>query len=107
MAQMFAGFICYLAWASSTVSDPPVKRAVALALINTISQTGNIVGSYVWVTEWGPTYNKSYAICVAAAVGSILVSLRLRRKLKQLNSKMDEDDRGGLDRNLRKWRYHT
>lgn len=102
MAQMFAGFICYLAWASSTVSNPPVKRAAALALINTISQTGNIVGSYIWVTGWGPTYNKSYAICIAAAVGCVLVSLGLRSKLKRLNSKMDEDHREN-----RKWRYHT
>jgi hypothetical protein len=37
-----------LAWASNSVSHPPAKRAVALALINCISQLGNVAGSYVF-----------------------------------------------------------
>ena len=45
MAQSYAGFICFLAWASGSVSQPPVKRASALALINCVSQFGNIAGS--------------------------------------------------------------
>jgi hypothetical protein len=109
MAQMFAGFICYLAWASSTVSNPPTKRAVGLALINTISQTGNIIGAYVWVKAWGPTYNTSYAICIAAAVGCAAMCLGLKSKLQRLNQEMDkEDERIGVVRNiLERWRYHT
>ena len=47
MAQSYGGFICFLAWASGSVSHPPEKRAVALALINCVAQTGNILGSYV------------------------------------------------------------
>lgn len=111
MAQMFAGFICYLAWASSTVSNPPAKRAVALALINTISQTGNIVGAYVWVKAWGPTYNKSYAICIAAALGCATMLLWLRSKLQRLNLEMDKEDErkrnGAVTDTAEKWRYHT
>ena len=47
MAQSTGGLICLLAWASGSVSYPPEKRAVALALINCIGQFGNILGSYV------------------------------------------------------------
>jgi len=47
MAQVYAGFICFVAWASSSVSHPASKRAVALALINCVSQSGNILGSWV------------------------------------------------------------
>ncbi|KAF5363633.1 hypothetical protein D9756_000666 [Leucocoprinus leucothites] len=45
MAQSNAGSICLLAWASAIISNPPAKRAVALALINAISQSSNIVGA--------------------------------------------------------------
>jgi hypothetical protein len=47
MAQSSGGLICLLAWASGSVSHPPEKRAVALALINCVGQFGNILGSYV------------------------------------------------------------
>lgn len=109
MAQMFAGFICYLAWASSTVSNPPTKRATGLALINTISQSGNIVGSYVWVKGWGPTYIKSYTICIVAAVGCASMCFWLRSTLRRLNIEMDEEDErsGVASDKTGKWRYHT
>ena len=47
MAQSNAAFICFLAWASGSISHPPEKRAVAIALINCVGQLGNIFGSYV------------------------------------------------------------
>ncbi|KXN83671.1 hypothetical protein AN958_00812 [Leucoagaricus sp. SymC.cos] len=108
MAQTFAGFICFLAWASATVSNPPQKRAVAIALINTVSQSGNIVGAYVWVKSWGPSYNKSYAICTASAVGCATMCLCLRSVLQRMNLEMDKkDERNGMDTTGRRWRYHT
>ena len=48
MAQMYSAFICFLAWASGSVAHPPEKRAVALALINCVSQMGNVFGAYVF-----------------------------------------------------------
>lgn len=62
MAQSYAGFITFLAWISSVIPRPPAKRAVALALINAFSQLGNVAGSYVWPSVWGPTYRHSCAI---------------------------------------------
>ncbi|KAF7313298.1 Beta-mannosidase B [Mycena chlorophos] len=41
MASSYAGFICFLAWISGTIRDSS-KRAVSLALINTISSVGNL-----------------------------------------------------------------
>ena len=49
MVQSYGGLICLLAWASGSVSHPPEKRAVALALINCVGQLGNILGSYVFI----------------------------------------------------------
>ena len=50
MVQSNGGVICLLAWASASISHPPEKRAVALALINCVSQFGNILGSYVFLS---------------------------------------------------------
>ena len=49
MAQSNGGVICLLAWASASVSHPPEKRGVALALMNCVSQFSNILGSYVFL----------------------------------------------------------
>lgn len=111
MAQSTISEVAFFAWASSTVGDPPDKRAVALALINAIAQSANIAGSYIWVTEWGPTYNKSFTICTVTFTVSILTCLYLRRALRKLNRKMDLDDErgeGSVTPSVRGgWRYHT
>ncbi|KAJ8474746.1 hypothetical protein ONZ45_g15847 [Pleurotus djamor] len=48
MAQSYAGFVVLYAWMSNSFPRPPSKRAVALALMNAVSQLGNIAGSH-----WG------------------------------------------------------
>jgi hypothetical protein len=47
MAQMFAGFVCFFAWVSGSIPYPASKRAVALGLINSVAQFGNIIGMSV------------------------------------------------------------
>ncbi len=81
-AQSYAGFIVFYSWISNTFPRPPMKRAVALALINAFSQLGNIAGSYVscliavyhsgadsffqvWPKTYGPTYRNSYGITIS------------------------------------------
>ncbi|KAF8165387.1 MFS general substrate transporter [Crassisporium funariophilum] len=96
MAQSYAGFIVFLAWASGSVAHPPAKRAVALALINCVSQLGNVAGSYVWPSSWGPSYNLSYSICILTSALSITMCYIFRRHLAGLNHKREklEADRG-------------
>ena len=53
MAQSYAGYVCALAWIPNTIPRPPSKRAVALALINAVTQLGNISGSYMFPDPWG------------------------------------------------------
>ncbi|KDQ09010.1 hypothetical protein BOTBODRAFT_179347 [Botryobasidium botryosum FD-172 SS1] len=92
MAQSNAGFVVFLGWASNSIPNPPAKRAVALALINMVSQVGNISGSYVFPTAWGPTYRKSYAICIANFSICILMSFIFRKYLISLNERMDRGE---------------
>ncbi|KAH7105400.1 MFS general substrate transporter [Auriculariales sp. MPI-PUGE-AT-0066] len=71
---------------------PPAKRAVALALINAFSQLGNVSGSYVWPKHWGPTYRKSYGICIACSGTAIIMCLIFRWHLARQNHKIQQDD---------------
>lgn len=91
-AQSYAGFIVLYAWLSNSFPRPPAKRAVALALINAWSQLGNIAGSYIWASAWGPTYRKSYGICVATATLTIAMCYVFRQHLIGLNNKIERKE---------------
>ncbi|KAF7332162.1 MFS general substrate transporter [Mycena kentingensis (nom. inval.)] len=84
MANSYSGFIVYLSWASGSL-QPASKRAVALALINVVSSFGNIIGSFIFPTSWGPSYAPSFAICTFASSVGILLAFMLRGKLALLN----------------------
>ncbi|KAH7887797.1 MFS general substrate transporter [Phlebopus sp. FC_14] len=92
MAQMYAGFVVMFAWMSNSFPRPPSKRAVCLSLINGFSQLGNIAGSYVWPSNWGPTYRYSYGICIACSGTAIAMCWVFRQHLKELNRKMEEEE---------------
>lgn len=91
MAQSYAAFITFLAWVSNSISQPPAKRAVALAVVNSVSQVGNVIGSYAWPIKWGPTYAHSYAICILTNGLTIVMCWVFRRHLIKLNKR--EEDR--------------
>lgn len=40
------GFAVFIAWLSNIFASSPAKRAVALALTNSVSSLGNMAGSY-------------------------------------------------------------
>ncbi|KLO18099.1 sugar transporter [Schizopora paradoxa] len=97
MAQMYSGFVTFLAWASNTIARPPSKRAVALAFINAFSQLGNIIGSYIWQSTWGPTYRSSYMICTMLSVVSLLMCFLFRSHLAFLNKEIERKEEGSED----------
>ncbi|EJT96739.1 MFS general substrate transporter [Dacryopinax primogenitus] len=88
MAAGYAGFALTLVWVSNSVPRPPVKRAAAIGLVNGFGNLGNLVGSYVWGTQWAPVYRQSMGIGLAGlgvAVGLIrLLLVRANRKLDKL-----------------------
>ncbi|KAF9569060.1 MFS general substrate transporter [Agrocybe pediades] len=102
MAQSYAGFVVLYAWVSNSFPRPPSKRAVALALINAFSQLGNVAGSYVWPTGWGPSYRKSYGICIATSGVAIVMCWIFREYLKRANAKLErEEEEGGKKKGFR------
>ncbi|KAG0708682.1 major facilitator superfamily domain-containing protein [Suillus ampliporus] len=95
MTQITAGQMVLWGWINNTFSREPAKRAAAIAIISGMSQTGNIIGSFVWPPNWGPTYRYSYAVClVALGVATAMFGV-MHLHLKRLNQRMEKDERDG------------
>ncbi|KAG1854211.1 major facilitator superfamily domain-containing protein [Suillus subalutaceus] len=99
MAQISAAYMVIWGWINNIFAREPAKRAVAIALINGLSQTGNIIGAYVWPINWGPTYRYSYAICLAALGGSTSMFGVMYLHLKRVNERIERDERNAKDIN--------
>ncbi|PIL36960.1 MFS general substrate transporter [Ganoderma sinense ZZ0214-1] len=110
MAQSYAGYVVLFTWISNSFPRPQSKRAVALAFVNAFSEFGDVAGSYVWPRPWGPTYRKSYAICIATAGCTILMCYIFKLYLSHLNRKLDQQEAQkdtNLKDGLRRFRYLT
>ena len=100
-AGAYSGYVIMYSWMASSFPRPPALRAVAIALLNAVSQLGNIAGSYVWEKKWGPSYRNSYIIClvvfVVGLVGNVWFSWVLKRMNKQLEEKERRWEEAGSD----------
>ncbi|KIJ64094.1 hypothetical protein HYDPIDRAFT_40740 [Hydnomerulius pinastri MD-312] len=93
MAQSYGGLIVFYAWMSNSFYWPTSKRAVSIAFINAFSQLGNIAGSYIWPSNWGPSYRYSYGICIACSGLSIIMCWVFKEHLRSINERMDREER--------------
>ncbi|KIY63341.1 sugar transporter [Cylindrobasidium torrendii FP15055 ss-10] len=109
MASMYSGFIVFYAWISNSFPRPAEKRAVALALTNAFSQLGNVAGSYIWSSGWGPTYRYSYGICIATTGLSLVMCYAFRVELQRQNKKLEQQEEeelgGAVSEEQRGFRY--
>ncbi|KAJ7798206.1 major facilitator superfamily domain-containing protein [Mycena olivaceomarginata] len=81
-----------LVWASNSIPRPPAKRAAALGIANGIGNLGTLVGSYAWKSKWGPKYNQSFEISLAALAVSTVFALVIRQRLVWMNRQFDTDN---------------
>ncbi|KAI0782638.1 MFS general substrate transporter [Abortiporus biennis] len=87
-----AGFALTLVWVSNAIPRPPAKRSVAIAIVNGVGNLGNLIGSYVWKTQWGPDYHQSMYICIACLTLSSVLALVIRWMLVRENNKLVRDE---------------
>lgn len=93
MAQGQVSNVILLTWISNTFARSSSKRAIAIGFMNCIGTSGNTISPYIWLSSWGPTYTKSYLICIMLATSCILLSWVFRRHLERLNKAADEEER--------------
>ncbi|KIK78426.1 hypothetical protein PAXRUDRAFT_834574 [Paxillus rubicundulus Ve08.2h10] len=102
MAQLNITIKLFMAWVSNSFPHSPRERAVALALINSVAHIGNVGGSYFWPSSWGPSYFKSFLLCILMAVIALVISQRYRSYLEAANKAAEEDERlKGLPKGFR------
>ncbi|KAF8625962.1 hypothetical protein AX17_006687 [Amanita inopinata Kibby_2008] len=97
MACGYVGFPMTLVWVSNTITRPPAKRAAAIGLVNGLGNVGNIMGSFVWKSEWSPLYHPSMAVSLAALVFSCLLAFVMRQMLVRENRRLEEGEKAALN----------
>ncbi|KAJ7909035.1 major facilitator superfamily domain-containing protein [Mycena leptocephala] len=91
MAIGDVGCAMTLVWASNSIPRPPAKRAAAIGIANGIGNLGTLVGSYTWKSKWGPRYDRSFEISLAALAVSTVFALVIRQRLIRMNKELDTD----------------
>lgn len=105
-ARYFASFLftsgCFSAngivfsWFAVTLNQTPEKRAAATAMINLLSQFGNIWSPYFFPKSDGPRYLMAMLLMLAFSVLSIACSIVMRVILTRANNRLrDEAEREG------------
>lgn len=76
-------------WLSSTIVRPPVKRAAAIGIANTLANTASLFANYFWLDKYEPYFRQSWACILAFQVLGLTCILSLRYLLKSSNAKFD------------------
>ena len=87
-AGAFAANATVYSWAAGSLNQTPEKRACATAIINLLSQLGNIWSPYFFPETDGPRYVIAMLLMMAFSVLSIVASLFMKFLLKRENKKL-------------------
>lgn len=77
------------AWLSSTITQPPVKRAVAIGLANTCANIASLFANYFWLDQYEPMYRESWGCLLAFQGLGLSCILTLRFLLRRANRKLE------------------
>ncbi|KAJ7485985.1 MFS general substrate transporter [Mycena galericulata] len=97
MAIGYVGFAMTLVWVSNSIPRPPAKRAAAIGIVNGVGNLGNLMGSYVWKSEWSPGYHPSMLVSLVSLALSSLLALGIRQHLVRKNKQMAADERASME----------
>jgi len=75
-------------WAASTLNQSPEKRACATALINLLSQLGNIWSPYFFPSTDGPRYVMAMLLMMGFSILSIFCCVTMKLLLRKDNEKL-------------------
>lgn len=75
-------------WASSTLNQTPEKRACATAIINLLSQLGNIYSPYFFPSGDGPRYVMANILMMAFSALSVVTCVVMKMMLSRANKKL-------------------
>jgi hypothetical protein len=76
-------------WLSSTIPRPPVKRAAAIGIANTLANLASLFANYFWLDEYEPTFQVSWGIILAFEAFALACILTLRFMLLRKNRQFE------------------
>lgn len=84
------------AWALSTLSSSPEKRAASAAIVNVFGHCGNIMSPYFFPENSAPRYLMAMLIMMGMAALTVTMACAVKLALKRENKKLrqDADSRG-------------
>ncbi|EGU82119.1 hypothetical protein FOXB_07365 [Fusarium oxysporum f. sp. conglutinans Fo5176] len=87
-AGAFAANAAVYSWAASSLNQTPEKRACSTAIVNLLSQLGNIWSPYFFPASQGPRYVMAMLLMMAFSALSIFASLLMKFLLKTDNRRL-------------------
>ncbi|CCE85803.1 Piso0_005437 [Millerozyma farinosa CBS 7064] len=85
---LYCAFTTILSWMSNCIPRPPMKRAIAIGLMNCIGNSTSIWNSYLYPSSQGPQYLVAFVCNCAFILCSIAAATILRFRLAKLNRKI-------------------
>ncbi|KAL4951873.1 MFS general substrate transporter [Aspergillus filifer] len=76
-------------WLSSTITQPPVKRAAAIGLANTCANIASLYANYFWLDNYGPSFHASWGCILAFQCLGLTCILTLRYVLRRANKRFE------------------
>ncbi|KAH8660029.1 nicotinamide mononucleotide permease [Xylariales sp. PMI_506] len=89
-ASFYSAAVVILSWITGSMSQPSVKRAAAIGFINSMCNTPNIWGSYLYFGA--PRYVTAFIVNIAATGAAMAFALATRLYLARQNRKMDRGE---------------
>jgi hypothetical protein len=87
-AGAFAANAAVYSWAASSLNQTPEKRACATAMVNLLSQFGNIWSPYFFPSSDGPRYVMAMLLMMAFCALSIAAAMLMKFLLKKANREL-------------------
>lgn len=84
----FASNALVFSWAANTLSQTPEKRACATAIVNVVSQLGNIYSPYFFPKTDGPRYVKAMILMMAFSALSVVTCAVMKVLLRRANRRL-------------------
>lgn len=81
-----------LGWTSATLGQTPEKKAVALALCNSLGNMSSIYTPYLWPSSDNPRFLKAWMAAISFSAVAVAAVWVMRISLQRKNRKMRESD---------------
>lgn len=86
--SLYCSFTVILTWMSNSMPRPPVKRAIAIAIMNCLSNSTSIWNSYLYPSGDAPRYLTAFVCNCVFVLLAIVMAFMTRFRLRQLNKRI-------------------